>query len=65
MIESLLTQEERDNTAVIIYRSNNPMGVEELLKRFPADTVLVMLDAGESIQFLSEEELTLLGWVRK
>ena len=63
-----LSKEELANVVVVVVRgidNISPEDAERYLGDFPDKTLFIQLEEDQSLEFLTESEMSDLGWVRK
>lgn len=63
VIEHTLTQEERDNVAVVVIWGVGDIDFQRI-EDLPPDTLYIMMNEGQEIEFMDEADMAELGWVR-
>lgn len=61
------TLELRDGDVLVLRTDEPPMAsdMDEVSKRLPAGTLMIILKPGESLESLNDDEMAAHGWVRK
>lgn len=63
-IDHTLSREEIEKVAVVVLRGENAYS-HTPVEGFPKNCLYMIVSPGETIDFLSEEDMGQLGWVRK